>query len=29
MNEDFGKNIRAIVHKMINTYIQETAGYIE
>jgi hypothetical protein len=29
MNEDFGKNIKAIVQKMIDTYNQETAGYIE
>jgi hypothetical protein len=29
MNEDFGKNIKAIVQKMIDTYTQETAGYIE
>ena len=29
MNEDFGKNIKAIVQKMIDTYNQETTGYIE
>ncbi len=29
MNEDFGKNIKAIVEKMIEAYNQETAGYIE
>lgn len=29
MNEDFGQNIKAIVQKMVDTYNQETSGYIE
>jgi hypothetical protein len=29
MNEDFGKNIKTIVKKIIDSYNQETEGYIE
>jgi hypothetical protein len=29
MNEDFGKNIKSIVKKMIDAYNQETEGYIQ
>lgn len=29
MNEEFGKNITAIVQKMIDSYNEQTSGYIQ
>lgn len=29
MNEDFGKNIKSIVQKIIDSYNEQTNGYIE
>ena len=29
MNEDFGRNIKSIVNKMIDSYNEQTTGYIE
>ena len=29
MNEEFGKNIKAIVQKMIDSYNEQTTSYIQ